>query len=236
MSCSVFLNLDSNMVKKKRILKCIFFFSKAKPLLVIWFACLYDFVHVYSSILWSPCVNRLGCTKFQSLHGWLIFPSWPPFVWHWPPLHPLPSSPSNSQSSGFNPPPPHTHRHTHINLHCNKCKSLTWSLVGPWSDPRVIFSRGQGLKWQARFGGRCWGLERAKGGLSRPDSFSQALSRSATPVICISLLNFHQSHQLHLDLPSYMAVVDVTGCKRLWQRCRRKCTAVGQTYIIITYI
>lgn len=134
--------------------------------------------------VWSPCVSRLGCTKFQSLHGWLIFPSWPPFVWHWPPSHPLPSTPSNScQSSAFNPPAP-----PHLHLRRNKCKSLTWSLVGPWSDPRVIFSRGQGLKWQARFGGRCWGLERAKGGLNRPYSFPQALSRSATPVICISLL------------------------------------------------
>lgn len=175
--------------------------------------------------VWSPCMSRLGCTKFQSLHGWLIFPSWPPFVWHWPPSHPLPSTPSNScQSSAFKPPHLHSYR--------NKCKSLTWSLVGPWSDPRVIFWRGQGLKWQVRFGGSCWGLERAKGGLNRPDSFPQAFSRSVTLVICISLLNLRQSHQLRLDFLSHMEVVDVTGCKMLWQRCSHKRTDVGQTYTI----
>lgn len=201
MSCSVFLNHDSNVVKKS-ILKCFLFSSLYKPSLVFFLHADYNLIRLSLWLcprmlkhVWSPCVSRLGCTKFQSLYGWLIFPSWPPFVWHWPPSHPLPSTPSNScQSSALKHP--HHHHHHHLHSHRNKCKSLTWSLVGPWSDPRVIFSRGQGLKWQVRFGGRCWGLERAKGGLNRPDSFPQALSRSARPAICISLLNFRQSHRI----------------------------------------
>lgn len=84
-------------------------------------------IYLLTTPEWMPSPKWVLCLK---LHGWLIFPSWPPFVWHWPPSHPPPSTPSNScQPSALFPPCPR----------CNKCESLTWSSVGPWCDPRVIF-------------------------------------------------------------------------------------------------
>lgn len=45
-------------------------------------------------------------------------------------------------------------------------------------------------------------------------------------------LNRRQSHQLRSGFPSHVEVVDVTGCKMLWQRCSRKRTDVGQACTI----
>lgn len=140
MSWSVFLNLDSNIVKKKKnsILKCFLFLSLYKSSLGIFLHADYNLIRLSLWLcqrtlkhVWSPCVGRLGC-KFQSLHGWLIFPSWPPFVWHWPPSHPPPSTPSKScQSSAFKPPPPTTT--TFIRTAIN---AKGWN--GPWWGLEVI--------------------------------------------------------------------------------------------------
>lgn len=140
MSCSVFLNLNSNVVKKKKVF-CFHFPSIYQPSLVFFLHADYNLICSFLWLcqrtlkhVWSPCVSRLGCTKFQSLHGWLIFPSWPPFVWHWPPSHPLPSTPSNScQSTAFKPTPTTTTATTFIRTAIN---AKAWH--GPWWGLEVI--------------------------------------------------------------------------------------------------
>lgn len=81
-----------------------------------------------------------------ALHGWLIFPSWPPFVWHWPLHTPPPYTPSNSCQSSASFPPVHTA------INAKAWRGPPWGLeVIPGF---FFFSGGQGLKWQAR-----WDLE-----------------------------------------------------------------------------
>lgn len=120
-------------------------------------ACMYGHMSPPSSE-WFGCVRYLFGSPLPrkkkvlclALHGWLIFPSWPPFVWHWPLHHPPPPpppyTPSNSCQSSASFPPVHTA------INAKAWRGPSWGAL-KWSQG-YFFSGGQGLKWQAR-----WDLE-----------------------------------------------------------------------------
>lgn len=94
---------------------------------------------------WTPPPpKRVLCLM---LHGWPVFPSWPPFVWHWPPPT---SNPSNSRHPGALSTP------VHVNV-----KARHAPLQGPWGDPFFFFffPKVRVLRWQVR-----WCLNRGGGG------------------------------------------------------------------------
>lgn len=97
-----------------------------------WHRCLHEvFISSWLQNGRTPKMRVLCLT----LHGWLIFPSWPPFVWHWPPPPPHLPLPQIADNPACPPA-----------INAKAWRGPLWGLeVIPGL---FFFSEGRGLRWQ----------------------------------------------------------------------------------------